>query len=1458
MHKSLAKIFGLLTLGVILGAAQAQVNVTTFHNDNARTGQNLQETMLNTSNVNVARFGKLFERSVDSNIWAQPLYLSGVNIPGKGMRNVVYVETEVGQLYAFDADNASETAPLWRRDLAPNDYYDSLSTPVIDRSRNTIYCIVRHGIRDGDTNPSNDNVWFTFHGLDITTGLDKFPERRVEGSVAGVGKGSANGRLGFRANTQKQRPGLLLFNGAIYAAFGGGIYEYEADATWNGWIFGFDGNNGAIKSIYAAAPDRNGAGIWQAANALSSDGTSIYAATGNGGNNPLSTTSDQGGRDYGNSIIRLTPNSTASALNVNDFWTPFNFQYMEVADQDLGSSGLLVIPGTNLLMTGDKLGRLYVLDRTNLGKFTTGRNAIVQDFGGWRGHLHGGPIYWNSPNLGPLVYGWAEHDYLRAFKVLGNQGLQTDPAMKSLIQVPPGMPGGMLSISANGSQAGTGILWAAAPHIGDANLGIVPGVLRAFDATDLTKELWNSELIPSRDDVGFFAKFAPPTVANGKVYAPSFYNPSNYQGAKLLVYGLLPAAPKPAAPSNLQATGQPSKVDLTWNATANATAYTLKRATSASGPFRTIEQNLLTNSFEDWNVINGTNYFYLVTASNAGGESGNSNVASATPFAPVSGSVISVNFVGGSATNNNIARMEAAEVAGVVPASNWNSAYGGGGYQTDLRANGGAQTSANVLWDCAGTYSTSLPDTPGNNRMMKGYLSNSNTGQVQVTVTGLPANFLSSGYDVYAYVDGNNPTSTRSGTFSIGNESHHITDSQNRDFEGRFFPPGVADVGNYVVFKDLNSTSFVLTGVRAEATDGVQRAPLNGIQIVAHQTEAVAPAAPSNLRAFAGNGLVSLDWNAVANADSYLVRRSTTSGAPYSIIASDVTDTSFVDQSATNGTKYYYVVHGVKSGQNSDKSNEVSATPMGNLSDRSINLNFAGGNTTLMASGETAGVAGITSANWNNLRYANGGAGDVSDSAGAHTTADVVWNSDVVGDLPIADVAGNNRMMRGYLTPENNSATINVYHLPASITANGYDIYVYADNYNGGERTGNYNVGNTGITLTDAANANFAGNFVQANNGTGNVIKFSGLTDATFTLTSIAGATADGAKGAPINGIQIVAKGNSGPQVVSVAPNSGASTVGQERIFTAIYRDSNGANDLAHARLTINVNRENNACISGFYNLADNKLYLFNNLGTTLLGGFRPGSNNTIESGKGILNCANTTVTKTGDTLTIRWAITPKSTFTGQKNLWAYTRDLSGANSGWVDAGDWTINAGINSAPKTGSVSPASATSAVGSIQYFTATYSDTDGAGDIKDARILINTTTDGNGSIKAYYHQASNKLYLFDNTGQILKGGFAPGSSNLIANSQGNLDCAKTTVTQNGNTLTIKWAITPKVGFEGVKKVYLSVRDNADASDGYNQVGTWTINASPSAAPAEAPASSKRTSRVFLENSNEANPSA
>jgi hypothetical protein len=382
-----------------------------------------------------------------------------------------------------------------------------------------------------------DNTYHhRLHALDLTTGAEKFGGPvTFAATVPGTGQGSVNGQITFASHLQIQRSALTLANGRVYVAFA----SYGDTGPYHGWVFGFDANTVRQTGVLNTTPNLGLAGIWQAGQGLAvDDDGNLYFMTGNGPI-PGSPWHDPNGTDLHGSVVKLTPD-----LTVTDWFSPYNVHDLDNFDQDLGSAGPLLIPGTELLLGGGKQSKFYLLGTTKMGHFNPGSDSQIpqsffvdNDNDGKTHHIHGGAVYWSFPN-GPWAYVWPENTFLRAYKFIDGR-FQTEPVSISNTTDPTGvpggstgMPGGMLSISAHGDDPNSGILWASHPYNADANQAVVPGILRAYQASDLTKELWNSQIDASRDAVGDFAKFAAPTIANGRVYLGTF-------SGELHAYGMI-------------------------------------------------------------------------------------------------------------------------------------------------------------------------------------------------------------------------------------------------------------------------------------------------------------------------------------------------------------------------------------------------------------------------------------------------------------------------------------------------------------------------------------------------------------------------------------------------------------------------------------------------------------------------------------------------------------------------------------------------------------------------------------------------------------------------------------------------------------------------------------------------------------------------------------------------------
>jgi PQQ-like domain len=513
--------------------AQAQVNVLMNRYDPSRTGANLKETTLTTANVNVNQFGKLYSYPVDGSVYAQPLYMEGVTINGV-THNVLFVATMNDHVYAFDADRSSAT-PLWTANftnppsVTPVPITDITApdrnivgnvgiqgTPVIDSASRTLFLVAR--------TKENGSYVQRLHALDITTGRERSGSpvkitASVSGNAPDATAGSSGNVITFDPKVHVQRAGLALVNGVVLIAWA----AHEDLTPSHGWIMGFDAATLARVAAMVVTPDVYGGGIWQGGRAPAVDASgNVYFATGNG--------TWDGTRNFGDSVLKL--GVSRSGLSLLDYFTPSNEQALNSEDDDLSGSGFTLLPGTSLLLGGGKEGVLYLLNKDNLGRKVSNDTQIVQKLALAGGHVMGGPVYWKSATAGPLVYNWSENDYLKAYRLSGGT-LVTPPFAQGQV-VSPGHPGGSLTISANGSTARTGIVWASMPTDVDGIHGLVAGVLRAFDAETM-KEIWNSEQKASRDRAGTLMKFVPPVVARGRVYIPSHDNAVH-------VYGSLSAA----------------------------------------------------------------------------------------------------------------------------------------------------------------------------------------------------------------------------------------------------------------------------------------------------------------------------------------------------------------------------------------------------------------------------------------------------------------------------------------------------------------------------------------------------------------------------------------------------------------------------------------------------------------------------------------------------------------------------------------------------------------------------------------------------------------------------------------------------------------------------------------------------------------------------------------------------
>jgi Chitobiase/beta-hexosaminidase C-terminal domain/Bacterial lectin len=603
----LASLVALLAMNA--GKCVAQTSVTTYHNDIGRTGQNLNETILTTSNVNATQFGLLFSQPVDGQIYAQPLYLPGLTIGGQ-VHNVVFVATENDSVYAFDADSngGANASPLWQAsmlaashgaaagatafpaselaaDISP--LVGITGTPVIDPTTKTLY-LVSKSLENGSSVQR-------LHALDVTTGNEKFGGPVVvTATVAGTGNGSVSGQLTFDSMWENQRPGLLLLNGIVYMGFA----AHGDNGPWHGWILAYNAATLAQTGAFNATPNGIGGGFWMSGAGLAADQLNpstkpygrLFATTGNG--DYTATTPYANGMDYGDTVVNL--DLTNGVPTIQDEFTPSDQASLDAEDGDLGSGGTMLIPTQttgsypHLLVQTGKEGTLYLVNRDGMTGYNS-TDAVVQEIqygvgvGSWST-----AAYWNGN-----VYYWGRVDTLRSFPLVN--GKLGTPTLSSETY---GYPGSTPSISANGTTQG--IVWSIDSEAYTTN---GPAVLQAHNASNVATTLYSSATNSSRDNPGPAVKFTVPTVVNGKVYVGT--------ATQISVFGLLngtqQAATPVITPGTESFTGSIS-VSIT-DSTPGATIYYTTNGTTPTTSSTQYSGSITVSSTETINAIaSASNY----------------------------------------------------------------------------------------------------------------------------------------------------------------------------------------------------------------------------------------------------------------------------------------------------------------------------------------------------------------------------------------------------------------------------------------------------------------------------------------------------------------------------------------------------------------------------------------------------------------------------------------------------------------------------------------------------------------------------------------------------------------------------------------------------------------------------------------------------------------------------------
>jgi hypothetical protein len=649
--------------------APANVSVYSFHNDPSLTGENLQETILNPSDVNPTNFGKLASVPTDGYAYANPLYVANLMISGTP-HNVAFVATEHDSLYAYDI-GSSTTSPtgigvtqLWQRsfinpsagitsvpngDVGTGDIVPEIGitgSPVIDPATNTLYVVAK------TKEMRTDGVHYvqTLYAIDITSptganmttpyvigdshgsgsGAQGYNNQTTVIQVPGAGpdnSGGANPMIKFDAFVENQRPSLQLLNGRVYVAWA----SHGDNGPYHGWVVGFNESTLQPEKVFNTSPNCRANGIWQSEGALSTDGRYLYFSTGNGfgpdqGSGPYYGFDPAHG-NYGESVVKLDTMGSAMMMPVADYFTPNEWLALDHSDADLGSGGVMLLPDSvgsaahqQLMVETGKTGKIYLIDRNNMGQNVPAGQADrnVQTVTAGPNGVWGNPaFYQESANSGLVVYHGSGAD-TREFRV--TNGLFTPASATYHSGQSFGFPGAQPIISGNGMDNTTAISW----EIQVDNYGTQGhATLHAYAArpaaqTGTLTELYNSNMVGIRDQLSVSNKFTSATESNGWVFAA--------QAGGFFVFGLFPTHTAPSAPPTaLAGMGvSPTSIQINWTNPNPNTATGIKIFRSAGDDQHYTQINTVMaamTSYTDTGLTQGQVYFYKIAATNQAGDS---------------------------------------------------------------------------------------------------------------------------------------------------------------------------------------------------------------------------------------------------------------------------------------------------------------------------------------------------------------------------------------------------------------------------------------------------------------------------------------------------------------------------------------------------------------------------------------------------------------------------------------------------------------------------------------------------------------------------------------------------------------------------------------------------------------------------------------------------------------------
>jgi fibronectin type 3 domain-containing protein len=956
------------------------ISVTTYHDDTCSTGQNLSETNLTPANVNFNSFGRLFATPVDGQVYAQPLYMSGLSISGQ-THNVTYVATEHDSLYAIDADKGTI---LWKDSFLSGPYlpagavvtpvpYGDLNstaiqpevgitgTPVIDPNTNTLYLAAK----TKEVYGGNAHYVYRLHALDVASGVEKFGGPVVIGDTIsndlvhstyvsgpymdGTGVGlvddvttldggnpAVDGKIAFNAFRHLQRPALTLDNGVVYLAFG----SHGDTLPYHGWVLGYDAQTLQLDAVFNDTPNGSEGGIWLSGGQLNVDGQgNLYFATGNGtfdggqDSNGNTIGLDANGfpvnGDYGDSVVKLAPDPSSSATNPNvngwglkvvDYFTPFNQAGLNTEDTDLGSGAPVLLPDA----AGSAAHPHLLVETGKEGTlYLIDRDAM--------GHFDANTdhVVQEIPNAvnrsfdtpayfnNTIYYVGAFSDVAKAYSIT-NGLLSSTPTSESSDGF--GYPGSTPAISANGTS--NGLVW-------DLDKGT--NQLRAYDASTYANELYTSAQAPfNRDQLGTVVKFTVPTIANGTVYVGTT--------TSLVAYGLLsvPTTP-PDAPSNLTATAVSStQVNLTWQNNAdNQNGFYIEESTDGMNFTQVATVSVNATSYTVGHLQPFTVYTFRVRAFNSVGNSDYSAPASAaTPTGVGSGGL---DFGNGFTKSSRVHLNGSAILAGTkLQLTNNKQNLAASAFSTSTVSIKKFSTQFNFQLTGAsgGGFTFAIqPASPSALGTTSAGLGYAGVGQ-SVAVKFDLYDDAGEGYDSTGlYLNGASPTVPAVDLSNSGIDLHSgDVFNVGMNYDGATLTVTLTDTTTNVTVTQAYAVDIPgtvgsgMAFVGFTAGTGSHAATQDILSWTFTPLAVNPPAAPSALTATATAGTqVNLSWTDNSNNETgFLIERKTGAGGDYGQVATvKAGSTSYIDTALSTGTEYFYRVRATNTAGDSAYSNEA-------------------------------------------------------------------------------------------------------------------------------------------------------------------------------------------------------------------------------------------------------------------------------------------------------------------------------------------------------------------------------------------------------------------------------------------------------------------------------------------------------------------------------------------------------